>query len=178
MRWFCIASGPSLTTEDCELVRDRHDGPTIVVNTTFRRAPWADILVAQDDIWWKVYGAEVNFGFPGERVRLVRQKFGRLGNSGHAAIELACQRGASEVVLLGYDYGNGTHWHGEHDTDPDLPGRQLSNPGEGEFKAWHRRLREAKFPATLINCSRETTIPQSVATRLPLEDVLSLGDEE
>ena len=53
-----IASGPSLTEDDCEAVR-KSGLPAFVVNTTFRRCPWADVLVAHDSKWWQTYGAEV-----------------------------------------------------------------------------------------------------------------------
>lgn len=38
-------------------------------------------------------------------------------NSGHQAIQLAYQKGAARIILLGYDmqHTNGrTHWHGDH----------------------------------------------------------------
>ena len=38
-----IASGPSLTDEQCNAARAT-GFDTIVVNATFRRAPWANIL--------------------------------------------------------------------------------------------------------------------------------------
>ena len=50
----CIASGPSLTAEDCELVRES-GCPVIVTNTTFRLCPWADMLYAFDRPWWNHY---------------------------------------------------------------------------------------------------------------------------
>ena len=55
---FCIASGPSLTAEDVELVRrwrlanTPEERRVIAVNTTFRMAPWADTLFASNDPWW------------------------------------------------------------------------------------------------------------------------------
>lgn len=158
----CIASGPSLTADDCDFVRGK--AKAIAVNTSFCLAPWADYLLAQDDAWWKVYGDEVAETFHGERVNFVKPQYGRIGNSGHAAIEFAIQRGASRVILLGYDYGNGTHWHGEHDQDIEAVGRALSNPGESEYggpdSPWHRKINAfaSKCPVPVLNASRETTI--------------------
>ena len=39
------------------------------------------------------------------------------GNSGHAAIDLAYNRGATRIILLGYDMQGKdfeAHWHGKH----------------------------------------------------------------
>jgi len=47
----CLASGPSLTRADVALVRAQ-GLPTIVVNTTYQMAPWADVLYACDAKWW------------------------------------------------------------------------------------------------------------------------------
>src|SRR5690606_36428084 len=93
-RWrtvVCIASGPSLTADDVETVRrwrqeaqgehagagqdasaggpDREwaGGPVgvVVTNTTFRAAPWADVLYAMDRAWWLRYLDEVRKAFTG-----------------------------------------------------------------------------------------------------------------
>lgn len=73
-----LASGESLSAEQCEMVRvwraagDRRR--VIAINTTFRRAPWADVLYACDAPWWKnvnlktglTYHAEAKATFHGE----------------------------------------------------------------------------------------------------------------
>lgn len=46
----CLGSGPSLTQEDVDYVRGK--ARVIVVNSTYRLAPWADVLYACDDSWW------------------------------------------------------------------------------------------------------------------------------
>lgn len=80
-----MASGPSLTEAQCKQVQDWRadaDAPglrrSIVVNTTFRRARWADVLYACDAPWWrasdqeglaqgfKTYHAEAAATFSGE----------------------------------------------------------------------------------------------------------------
>lgn len=52
-----VASGPSLTEEQCEAVRVWHAANAlarvVAINTSFRRAPFADILYACDGQWWK-----------------------------------------------------------------------------------------------------------------------------
>lgn len=49
-RVFILASGPSLTPEVCEAVRGQ---PAIVVNSSCRAAPWADVLYFTDSGWFE-----------------------------------------------------------------------------------------------------------------------------
>ena len=139
-----MASGPSLCAEDAHKVRDWQragHGKVIVVNTTFRMAPWADVLYACDGGWWRVYGNEVVEKFAGKRycyaepgtrygAKRVRgvcgvgglnpstEKVNTGGNSGHQAIHLARNMGATRIIMLGFDFaytGGRSHWHGNHE---------------------------------------------------------------
>jgi len=47
----CIGGGPSLTQADVDFCRGR--ARVVVVNDGYRLAPWAEILYACDDKWWK-----------------------------------------------------------------------------------------------------------------------------
>lgn len=124
----CIASGPSLTQEDCNATKGH---PTIVTNTSFRMAPWADIVFGFDSRWWRSHIAEVREVFSGRLISAsqvavnlgVESTFGsdwfrQYANSGACAISIAIGAGASKVVLLGFDCQNGPngekHWHGSH----------------------------------------------------------------
>lgn len=142
-----MASGPSLSVEQvaavyawrtAEGMSDRRR--VIVINTTFRLAPWADMLFACDMGWWTLHIAEAREDFRGElwtqdlraqleykvrRVQSVRSEgLGRKPgvihqghNSGFMAINLAWQCGASRIVLLGFDMRDvdrRSHWHGDH----------------------------------------------------------------
>lgn len=139
-----LASGPSLSVEQCAVVRlwreqDRRNHKVIAINTTFRRAPWADVIYACDAPWWNVYAGEARSACEGELwtqdkptaikygLRWIpscarqglSQKPGLINqnsNSGAQAIGLAYDGGARRLVLLGFDmHGrNGTHWHGAH----------------------------------------------------------------
>ncbi len=57
-----VASGPSLSETQCETVRywreTRGDARVIVINTSFRLAPFADILYACDGAWWRAEDPE------------------------------------------------------------------------------------------------------------------------
>lgn len=59
-----LASGPSLTADQCAAVKAWREvlsqgmRRVIVINTTFRMAPWADVLYACDAPWWKAADQE------------------------------------------------------------------------------------------------------------------------
>ena len=69
-RVVCIATGPSLTREQCDLIgeaRRSHGWRVIAVNDAWRLAPFADVLYGCDRKWWIFHGeAVVASGFPGE----------------------------------------------------------------------------------------------------------------
>lgn len=164
----CIASGPSLTADDCERVRQwrqarpEEEGRRVVcVNTTFRMTPWADAVFAIDRDWWKQYAAEAE-SFTGERLSMRLNRYGAKaagigehGNSGAGAISLAALRGASRVILLGYDaqYTGGTrHWHGDHP-------RNLGNAGSiAKWPEHFEKVAKSLASMEIINCSRETAL--------------------
>lgn len=129
----CIGTGPSLTQEDVDLVRGR--ARVIAVNDAYRLAPWADLLYACDEKWWKWQSrshAETIAAFAGFKYALqgvpsrfvsgvqVLRNFGEQGLSldpsglrhgrcsGYQAMNLAVHLGAGKIVLLGYDMGMGS----------------------------------------------------------------------
>lgn len=177
----CIASGPSLTPDDCELVH-RAGHPSIVTNTTFRLCPWADVLFAFDIQWWRLYRSEVEANFCGKRVTCSSHgrsvgvfsmenvpQFTHFGNSGTAAISLALLGGAARIVLLGYDCQASqgrTHWHGDHP-------KELSNAAS--LHTWPAKfLLLAQFAkrknVPVLNASRETAL--NCFPKVRLEDAL------
>lgn len=193
-RWHtvvCIASGPSLTAADVERVRcwraEAEAGPSteravIVTNTTFRIAPWADVLYGFDIAWWKHHVEEVDRVFSGERCSQAKlpsryrvthlDKVPHFGNSGSAAMYLAAHRGAKRIVMLGYDCqhtGGKAHWHGNH------PGK-LGNAGT--VKSWPAKfamLADAleKRGVEVVNASRVTAL--ECFQRADLETALGVG---
>ena len=136
------------------------------MNTTFRVAPWADVLYAMDKVWWDKYWQEVCEVFPGQRasvcvfprkeVHVVRlgSAFAAGGNSGAGAVSLAASGGARRVLLLGYDAqrtGGKSHHHGDHP-------KGLGNAGS--MGKWPSQFDALKVPAAcqVINCSRATAL--------------------
>lgn len=186
----CIASGPSLTPEDVDYCRGK--GRVHVVNNTFMRAPWADVLYACDGRWWDNYNAEVSKVFTGEKWTIdtaAAEKYdlnmiGVLndalwsdhpsaitlgGNSGHQVLNLACIQGATKVILLGYDMkprkDGIRHWHGDH-----ISALLQTNPVE--YVNWCKNFKDAKpfIKTPIINCTRDTAL--DVFDRAELRDVL------
>jgi len=177
----CIASGPSLTPEDVAVVKDWRDkggGRVFVANTTFRTAPWADLLFAIDANWWGVHAAEVERDFKGacyamkdaqtNAVKLNMRQFYPWGNTGAAIVALAMHGGAKRVVMLGYDCqhtGGQTHWHGNHPAP-------LGNAGSvdkwaGQFRTMARVVGQR---TQVFNASRQTAL--TCFQRAPLEECL------
>lgn len=177
----CIASGPSLTAEDCDAVH-ASGLPTIVTNSTFRSCPWASALFGFDFAWWRVHIDEVRATFGG---RLFCQssrwalrglewpgahpRYRSFGNSGACAIALAVACRASRVILLGYDgqaTGGRSHHHGDH----PAPLRNCDT-----MPAWQQQFsRLAPWAdargARIVNATRETALQQF--PRFPLAEAL------
>lgn len=187
---FVLASGPSLTEEDAHIANE--NGKTIVVNTTVKMLPDADVLFAADFKWWERY-THLWSAFKGYKVTKnssrksrkiddtvycipYRQKGGlskeRLvfgGNSGQGAISLAYFMGASRIVLLGFDMSvkNGIHWHGEHE--------KSSNPDSKKTGRWKRNIlemcKESDIDIEIINASRYTEL--NAFPKRKLEEVIA-----
>ena len=187
---FCLASGPSLTAADVELVRQA-GVPTVVTNTTFRLAPWADALFGFDARWWATkdpatgltHAQEVDRDFQGRR--FCRSALGfnygaeplhasswfrGSGNSGTCAISLAVSAGARRIILLGFDCtfapDGRKHWHGNH--PPGLQNCLSIARWPLQFTRVKRQADAARVP--VINCSRRTSL--DMFPRVPLEEVL------
>ncbi len=183
----CVASGPSLTQEDVDYCRGKVDA-TIVINTSYRMAPWADVLYAADEHWWgwhkgvpdftglkfscssgaAKWGVSIlkNTGSDGLEVSPDGVRTGR--NSGFQATNIAVHLGASKIIWLGYDMQNGpkgeSHWHGDH---PDARQSPFSIFIE-KFNSLRDPLKELGIE--VWNCSRRTAL-KAFPVR-PLREVL------
>lgn len=181
----CMASGPSLTDADIATVRQwRESGDdrrVIVTNTTYRSALWADALFAMDLPWWRLHHAEVASTFRGKlatscnaarqygipHVRSDLRGFYPNGNSGAAAISLACNAGAARVILIGYDcqFDRGRKHHfGDHP-------RPLGNCAS--IANWQKHFESVRkaFPAAeIVNASRQSAL--GMFPRVSLEQAL------
>lgn len=169
-----VASGPSAADAPLELAKGR--AKVIVINSSWRLAPWADVLFACDFSWWaKTTGWQ---DFPGLKLcteerasrefqtghvrcmksddRVILEPLGTVGwggNSGFHCLNLAIQMRVKRVLLVGYDMriDGGLHWHGPH---PD----GMSNPRRGAIERWRRVVDGAARVAAergieVLNCS-------------------------
>lgn len=189
-----IASGPSAKDEDLDgLVKGR--ARSIVVNESWRLAPWADVLYGCDGMWWR--RSEGVPKFAGLKITQdgnvcsqfrdvmrisVNRKTDRIltetpglvgwaGNGGFQALNLAVQFGPPRViVLVGFDMrlDRGLHWHGRH-------GRGLNNPREQNVIRWRRALNDAAqqladLGILVINASEHSAL--TAYRKMPLEEAL------
>lgn len=171
------ASGPSQRKED--IARAKGKAKVIVINETWRLAPWADLLYACDERWWRTRGPSkdefkglryigaatyqdcipcgVRGGFTA--LKWDGQTLGAGGNSGFQAINLAAVAGAKTIVLTGFDMkwgGTKKHWHADH-------GGELTNPEQRMLSNCRKILDGAAAELSgrgihVVNCSRETAL--------------------
>lgn len=160
-----LASGPSMSAEVAEQVR-RAGIPAVVVNNTFRLAPWAQMLYAADTEWWqhtqdarKFAGLKVSVdsGAPIKGVHLLRPTgdtgfdpdptcIRTGGNSGYQAVHVAAQAGAARILLCGFDM-RGEHWHTRHQ-------HPMRETGPDTYRRWIERFETLKLcPAEIVNCT-------------------------
>lgn len=191
----CIATGPSLTADDCEYVRGR--ARVIAINDAYRLAPWADAVYGTDARWWHWHkGVQ---GFTGAKWSLEHSQWwnyrelypdvqrlrnsgpdglehdptalrnGR--NSGFAAINLAYHYGASRIVLLGYDMqptGKRQHFWAENNGEHPNKSRSPYAQFRRRFESLVKPLQ--KRGVSVINCTRTTALTAFPCA--PLRDVL------
>lgn len=147
-----IASGPSVSKEQVELLRDRIH--VIAIKNNVELVPWAEVVYGCDGPWWKHHNGLPNysgiklchdggmctrFGLHKVEIKHIDKlltdepgTIGSGGNSGFQAINIAAQFGATGILLIGYDMqANGkVHWYGRNII------KGMNNPGESNFKRW------------------------------------------
>lgn len=175
-----IASGPSLTDEQCDAARATGFN-TIVVNATFRRAPWANILYAGDFLFLKFYMAEIVRVFPGKvwtqdssaaarwpkinrmkganRDGLGKNMIHLGGNSGTQAINLAFLFGSRRIILLGFDMALGPNGERHHHADHPHPMVQAQC-----FTEWMHKLNKVALDLKVEKCEVLNATPRSALT--------------
>lgn len=163
-----MASGPSLGWDDyADVELARESGfKTIVVNSTFRYALWADAIYAGDGAWWKANHEKVPDSMEkwccskapailfGAKYKARATKKGY--NSGACAIELAANvYKANPIILIGFDAStkHGIHHHPDH--------KATSNPTEDRAVRWldqYLSITDKLNGAEVLNCSRFTRL--------------------
>lgn len=177
-----VGTGPSANVEPLDIVRGQ--ARVITIKSTWKLAPWADVLYGIDRGWWiankgvpafsglkvspsptvcKLYGArEVRLKV---RAEILTARTGEVGcglptgggNSGFQAINLAVQFGAKRILLVGFDM---TLKHGSHWTD-DMRG--VGKPDPGRVESWRKSLDDCapqfhRLGVEVINCSLKSAL--------------------
>jgi hypothetical protein len=165
---FCIASGPSLTKADCDLVA-RSGAKILAVNNSWQMFDKIDYLYAGDLKWWKAYSGKttVSVGEKWSCSAAAAKQFGlnlhRVSrspfNSGMRALQWAIGQGFKNIGLLGYDCSlvGGSHWHGQHTFQHAYPVTQQ------KVNKWHLQFAKVAQQAkragvTITNFSRHTEL--------------------
>lgn len=177
MKVAVLASGPSLTNEDINLIKQaREDGRIQAViavsNVGLDKAPWADALVSHDDAWWRNY--KDSRKFKGTKVcrhtvfNGIEKFMPSINNgcsSGLMAMEYAVKKYSPDtIIILGFDMHSGEgkmHYFGKH--PPKL--RQTTSEGFKmhikQFNSWS-------------GCPVFNATPNSALKKFPLVNLIDI----
>jgi hypothetical protein len=161
--------------------------PTIVINDTFRLAPWAALLYAADAAWWQANTDALAFAglkvtvdsVPGTEQLVYTGSTGfdpnpsaiRTGsNSGYQGVHIAAQAGAARILLCGFDMtaAKGAHWFGPHRGG-------LANTTPETYARFIRRFESLKVALDELGVEVVNCTPGSALTcfpMLPLDEAL------
>lgn len=155
-----VGTGPGAVAQPLEVARRK--ARFIAIKSSWRLAPWADVLYGLDRGWWianqgapQFKGLKVSPSptvcriYPGmtevrlrPRAEILTRVPGEIGcglrtgggHSGFQAMNLAVQWGAKRLVLAGFDMTlkNGAHWKGDD--------RGVVKPDAGRTESWRAAL--------------------------------------
>jgi len=172
-----MAGGPSLNASQIMEVY-LCGAYCIAVNDTWKIAPFADVVYANDYLWWaRNYQQTPQHAEKWTGSKTAALEFGinfhemkETYNSGLRSIDLAIKKGADIIILLGFDcsFSSGKkHWHGQH----EFP---LTNPGAHTLLFWKMQFMrlKKKYPESLIiNASGHTEL--TMFLRMSLTEALT-----
>ena len=163
--WALLAPGPSATAD--QAARAHEAGiPLGVVGCAFQLAPWAEFIAASDRGWWRKYpeameltGSKYSMTKWPDVEKVSVPYLGQVCNSGVLALEVAKNRGAKRIILLGFDM-HGTHFFGQYrnglrNTTPTQRAQHHK-----QYEQWARANKDIQ----VINCtngSRLTCFPKA-----------------
>ena len=197
---YIVGGGSSIKNLDLSLI---HNERCIGVNNSYMFGNWIDICWFGDSRWFEWHSTHKQFregwrDFQGiqaccvdrccdhKRVKYLERSIKADGidvnpskvcwnkTSGASAINLAYHLGAKLIVLIGFDMQivNGEeNWHNDHVKHGDN-----LNPYPkylDVFPAISRDLKSLKVD--IVNTSLDSTIPEEIITKKPLEDVVKGG---
>lgn len=187
-----VASGPSAPSQPIDLAQ--HRCRVIVINNSWKLAPWADVLYASDLNWWQsgigrdfkglkvsrslyegVHKVELKDQSLPDRDHVEFNTMGTLGAGGTSAFQamnLAIQFGSKRIAFVGLDARTdlGRHWHGDHGGRLGNPTRRTAAVWRDNFDAAAPQLAAAGISVT--NCSSVSAI--TAYPKMELEEWLGL----
>ena len=186
-----MASGHGMSKAVADAVEPAF-APCIVINNTYKLAPWADMLYAADHEWWLANPEAMSFeglkvtirGTPHRSIRWLDYTgnegfepdpaFVRTGcNSGYQAVHIAAHAGASRILLCGFNLEGG-HWHPAH------PAPLKQTPLD-EYARWIRKFETLVEPLRARNVQVLNCTPHSALKCFPyveLEEALATIKEQ
>lgn len=162
--WALLAPGPSASAELAELIRHL---PTGAIGCAFQLAPWARFVAASDRGWWRKYPDAMAFPerfamMPvdgAERINV--PVVGAICNSGVLGLEVAKLKGATRILLLGFDM-HGAHFFGAYTNG-------LRNTNESQRRNHLRQFADwgvANKGIEVINCTEGSALKCFPTARL------------
>lgn len=154
--WVVLATGPSMSQEVADYVRGR--AKVIAVSDAWQLAPWAEVMVSTDAAWWNAHPEALEFAgekytaaptwraIPGVQHIAPDGILNTGSNSGLLGCHVAYKKGATKIVLCGFDMG-GTHYFGPH------PAGLVNTPPQ-RFCAFKKQFAAWKPPGIdVVNCT-------------------------
>lgn len=139
--WALLAPGPSASAELAERLRGL---PLGVIGNAYELAPWADFLAATDASWWRKHPEAAKFQgahysmLPTKDAEQIRiPYFGQVCNSGVLGLEVAKRKGATKILLCGFDM-HGSHFFGQYTNGLRNTAPQQRAQHHKQFLAWKR----------------------------------------
>lgn len=156
--WALLAPGPSASAEDAGRVKAAGI-PLGAIGNAFQLAPWADFLAATDSAWWHQYPEALRLPCARYTMHEVRgvervKVAGYLSvNSGVLGLEVARSKGASRVLLLGFDM-HGTHFFGKYMNGLSNTTDQRRRMHLAQYARWTKRNQDIQ----VINCTEGSSL--------------------
>jgi hypothetical protein len=152
MRYVLLAPGPSMSQQLADSVRHMPRG---AINNAYELAPDADFLAANDMAWWRNHPKAHDFAgrkFSANQIPKVERVLNSVvvchSNSGVLALECARQMGATEIIMLGFDF-HGTHFFGSYKNGCSNTQENKRLVHHKQFDQWAKSNKKIK----VVNCT-------------------------
>lgn len=146
-----------MSLELAERVRGKQ---VCAINNSYELAPWADVLVANDESWWRRHPQAHELAgkkFSANRIKGVERvspnSFGAQSNSGVLAMDVVRNLGATSIVLLGFDM-HGTHFFGPYTNGCGNTEPRRRRVHFIQYRIWAKRNKSIE----VLNCTEGSAL--------------------